>query len=111
MSKTVVQRGRYQIKRVYLNRSLTAFAESDFISQIRATPDYTSELLMTWTVSFDNGTDGADGILRLEADDTVTGAVTKDGGFMDVMRVDGGQKTSEFDEAIEVEFRGMPSDE
>lgn len=83
--------------------------EADFISQIRTTPDYTSELLMEWTVSFDD--DGTDGILRLVADDTVTGAVTADGGFMDVLRIDGGQKTSEFDEALPVEFRGMPSDE
>lgn len=64
---------------------------------------------MEWTVTFD--TDGTDGVLRLEADDTVTGAVTVDSGFMDVLRVDGGQKTSEFDEALAVEFRGMPSNE
>lgn len=109
MAKTVVQRGRYQIKRVYLNRDVSMIPEADFISQIRTTPDYTSELLMEWTVSFDD--DGTDGILRLVADDTVTGAVTADGGFMDVLRIDGGQKTSEFDEALPVEFRGMPSDE
>lgn len=110
MAKTVVQRGRYQIKRVALNRDISGFSASDFISQIRATDSHTSELLMEWGVSFDDGT-GANGILRLVADDTITGAVTRDSGFMDVLRVDGGQKTSEFNEAMFVEFRGMPSDE
>ena len=108
MAKTVVHRGRYQIKRVYLNRDLTGFTSADFVSQIRATDSYTSELLMEWTVTIE---DSGDGILRLEADDSVTGAVNAEGGFMDVMRIDGGQKTSEFDEARAVEFRGMPSDE
>ena len=111
MAKTVVHKGRYQIKRVDLNRSLTAYSASDFVSQIRATEDFNSELLMEWTVSFDDGGTGASGVLRLVADDTVTGAVQAKNGFMDVMRVDGAQKTSEFDQALEVEFRGMPSDE
>lgn len=109
MAKTVVHRGRYQIKRVYLNRDVSMFDETDFISQIRSTPDSTSELLMEWTVTFDD--DGADGVLRLEANDTVTGGVQSKTGFMDVLRVDGGQKISEFDEALTVEFRGMPSNE
>lgn len=109
MVKTVVHRGRYQIKRVDLNYDISGFSIGDFVSQIRATPEFDSALLMEWDVSFDNGT-GSDGILRLEADDTITGAVTADSGFWDIMRVDGGQKTSIFDEAIAVEFRGMPSD-
>lgn len=108
MAKTVVHRGRYQIKRVYLNRDISAFTAADFVSQIRSTPSHNSELLMTWTVSIE---DAAEGILRLEADDVATGAVQSESGFMDVMRIDGGQKTSEFDEALAVEFRGMPSDE
>lgn len=108
MAKTVVHRGRYQIKRVYLNRDISAFDAADFVSQIRATDSHTSELLMEWTVSIE---DDSEGILRLEADDTVTGGVNAVSGFMDVLRVDGGQKISEFDEALAVEFRGMPSDE
>lgn len=108
MAKTVVHRGRYQIKRVYLNRDLTGFTSADFVSQIRSTQDRTSELLMEWDVTIE---DSDEGILRLEADDSVTGAVQRESGFMDVMRIDGGQKTSEFDEALAVEFRGMPSDE
>ncbi len=108
--QTVVHKGRYAIKRVNLNEDLSSYSIGDFISQIRARPDRTSELIATWDIVFDNGT-GTDGVLRLTMEDDVTGAITHDEGFMDVMRVDGGQKTSCFDEPLAVEFRGMPSDE
>jgi len=108
--QTVVHKGRYAIKRVNLNEDLSGYSIANFISQIRARPEHTSELIVEWTVVFDNGT-GSDGVLRLTLDDSVTGAITHTSGFMDVMRVDGGQKTSLFDEALPVEFRGMPSDE
>ena len=107
--QTVVHKGRYAIKRVNLNEDISSYGAAAFISQIRARPEHTSELIVEWTVAFD--TDGTDGVLRLTLEDSVTGAITHTSGFMDVMRVDGGQKTSLFDEALPVEFRGMPSDE
>lgn len=107
--QTVVHKGRYAIKRVNLNEDLTGTVEADFIAQIRETPDRSSALIAEWDVSYD--TVAADGVLRLEMSATVTGLITQSSGFMDVMRTDGGQKVSCFDEALYVEFRGMPSDE
>lgn len=108
--QTVVHKGRYAIKRVNLNEDLSGYSIGNFVSQIRARPDRSSELIAEWEIVFDNGT-GTDGILRLTMEDEVTGAITQDTGYMDVMRIDGGQKTSCFDEPLPVEFRGMPSDE
>jgi len=108
MKQTVVHRGRYNIKLVNLNRDLTGMTPgTDFLSQIRETPDHRSELIAQWTITFE--TTGSDGLLRLTLDDSITSLITQDRGFMDLMRIEGGQPVSEFDESLPVEFRGMPS--
>jgi hypothetical protein len=108
LKQTVVHRGRYNIKLVNLNRDISAMTPStDFLCQIRATEDHTSELIAQWTLAFENT--GSDGLLRLTLDDSITSLITHKRGFMDLLRIEGGQPISEFDEALPVEFRGMPS--
>ena len=108
MKQTVIHRGRYNIKLVNLNRDISALTPgTDFLAQIRATPDHTSELIAQFTITFED--DGTDGVLRLTLDDSVTDTITHDRGFFDLVRMEGGQPISEFDEALPIEIRGMPS--
>lgn len=72
-------------------------------SQIRTQPDHTSELIATFNVAF--ATDGTDGELILTLDDAVTG-ITVDGGYMDILRVSGGEPLPVLDKPLEVIFQG-----
>lgn len=72
-------------------------------SEIRAAPARTAPLVATWVVSY--ATDGSDGELILTLDDTATGAIDVDRGYMDLKRVTGGEPVPVFDEPLEVIFR------
>lgn len=74
-----------------------------FTSQIRTQPDHESPLITTWSVVV---TDAVNGILTLTLDDTLTGQIQEDRGFMDLRRVSGGEPVPCFDRPLEVEFRG-----
>lgn len=108
MKQSVIHRGRYNIKLVNLNRDISTMTPgTDFKAQIRATENHTSELIAEFTITFED--DGSDGVLRLTLDDSITSLITHDRGFFDLMRIEGGQPISEFDEALPIEFRGMPT--
>jgi len=76
-----------------------------FTSEIRTEPTVASPLLATWVTTF--LTDGHDGKLKLVLDNSVTGSVAANSGYMDVKRVSGGEPLTVFDEPVEVAFRGV----
>lgn len=100
MKQIVVHKGRTKTLPVSLGYDVS----NDVISsEIRAEKDRASTLIATWTVSF--LTDGTDGELILRLDDSITGAVTKETGYMDLKRVSGGEPIPVFDEVLEVLFK------
>jgi hypothetical protein len=99
--KIIVHKGRTNT--VTVNMGIDVSADT-ITSEIRADPDQSSELIATWVVTKPNG--GADGVLLLKLDDTITKAITANGGFMDLKRMFGGEPVAVFDKPIEVDFRG-----
>jgi hypothetical protein len=79
-------------------------SDDTITSEIRAAPVNTSPLIATWAVTF--ATDGSDGELILTLDDTATGAIDVDRGYMDLKRMTGGEPVPVFDKPIEVIFQG-----
>jgi len=99
MKQIVVKKGRT----VMIPVSLGFDASNDsFTSQIRAEKNSESELIATWNVSF--STDGIDGELVLTLDDSVTRDITRTIGYMDLVRITGGEPIPVFDELLEVYF-------
>lgn len=74
-----------------------------FSSQIRAGKSQTSELIATWIASFK--TDGTDGEVLLTLDNTITAAIVKTTGYMDLKRITGGEPIPVFDDPLEVLFK------
>ena len=72
-------------------------------SQIRANKTSTADLIAEWDVSFE--TDGTDGVLRLEIDDSVTELITHKTGYMDLRRVSGGEPYPVFAQPVKVNFK------
>jgi hypothetical protein len=101
-NQVVVHKARTNTLIVDLGEDVSA---DTFTSEIRAEPDHTSTLLMTWVVDFE--TDGTDGRLELTVDNLITEQITVDSGYMDVKRVSGGEPVPMFDKPLEVIFRGV----
>ncbi len=100
-NKVIVHKNRTNTLTVKLGIDVS----SDTItSQIRAEPDHTSTLIAEWTVAME--TDGTDGVLILTMDNTITSQITVDSGFMDILRISGGEPLPVFDKPLEVSFRG-----
>lgn len=100
MDQVVVHRGRT----VTLPVSLGIDVSSDeFESQIREEADFESDLIAEWTISF--LTDGTDGELILVLDDSITSAIEKTVGYMDLKRITGGEPVPVFDAPLEVIFK------
>lgn len=101
MSKPIiVHKGRTTVVQL----SLGYDASNDtFTSQIRVDKDKDSDLIAAWAVSF--ATDGVDGELLLTLDDSVSEAIEKSVGYMDVKRVTGSEPVSVFDDPLEVHFK------
>ncbi len=100
MKQVIVYKGRT----VILPVSLGVDISQDIItSEIRVGKSQSSALIATWIVSF--ATDGVDGKLILTLDDSVTTAITKSTGYMDLKRITGGEPLSVFDEPLEVLFK------
>lgn len=98
----VVDRGRTTVLSVGLGYDVSGDV---LTSEIRADRDSTSQLIAAWSVSF--LTDGTDGELVLTLDDSVTSAIVKSKGYMDIKRVTGGEPVSVFSEPIPVVIKGV----
>lgn len=98
----IVHKGRTNIVPVSLGMDVSG---DTITSEIRAKPVATSELIASWTVSFE--TDGSDGeiILTLDDSDTVDIAYTR--GYMDLKRVTAGEPVPVFDKPLHVEFKDV----
>jgi hypothetical protein len=100
-NKVIVHKNRTNTLKVNLGIDVSG---DTITSQIRAEPDHTSTLIAEWTVT--NETDGVDGVLILTMDNTITSQITVDSGFMDLLRISGGEPLPVFDKPLEVSFRG-----
>lgn len=100
----VVQKGRFNSKNLNLNMDVTG---DTIISEIREQADQGSDLIATWTVVT---VDASLGTFTLQLDDS-DGLITQARGFMDVLRMSGGQPLSLLDEPLAVEFRGTVTHE
>ena len=99
-NKIIVHKNRTNVILVDLGIDITG---DTITSQVRAEQDHTSELITSFTVAV---TDAATGMLTLTIDDTLSGAITVDSGYMDIRRVSGGEPVVVLDRPLEVEFRG-----
>jgi hypothetical protein len=100
-NKVIVHKGRTVTIEIDLGIDISA---DTFFSEIRAEPTSQSPLICTWTVVF--LTDGHDGKLKLTLDDSITGPIAANSGYMDLKRVTGSEPVPVFDEPLEVTFRG-----
>lgn len=100
-NQVVVQKGRTNTIIVKMGFDVSA---DTFTSEIRSEPDVESTLIAAWSVAW--VTDGTDGDLKLTLDNTVTGAIDANSGYMDLKRVTGGEPVAVFDQPLEVLFRG-----
>jgi hypothetical protein len=100
-NQLVVHKGRTNT--VIVNMGIDVSGE-DLYSQIRTEPELDATLIADWDVSF--LTDGVDGKLVLVLDDTITSEIAEQGGYMDVLRISGGEPVPVFDRPLEVVFRG-----
>jgi len=100
MKQVTVHKGRTVILPVSLGMDVS---QDIITSQIREDKRRTSQLIATWSVSFD--TDGTDGELILTLDNTVTAAITNVIGYMDLKRVTDGEPVNIFDDPLEVVFK------
>lgn len=99
MGQITVTKGRTKTIGVGLGFDIS---QDDFVSEIRAEKNRTSDLLGTWSIT--KLTDGTDGELVLVLDDAISAAITKDSGWMDIKRVSNGEPIDVFDEPLEVIF-------
>lgn len=100
MDQIVVHKGRTVIVPVSLGFDVS----NDVItSEIRTDKDAESDLIATWDVTY--LTDGIDGELILTLDDSVTAAIEKSSGYMDLKRMSGGEPVNVFDDPLEVLFK------
>jgi hypothetical protein len=99
MQQVTVKKGRTKTLPVGLGYDVSG---DELESEIRVGKTRQSELIATWTVSY--LTDGTDGELILTLDDTITGAIERSSGWMDLKRVSNGEPIAVFDEPLEVVF-------
>lgn len=102
MEQIKVDKGRTVVLEVKLGFDVS---QSVITSDIRVDKDPRSDLIATWAVSF--LTDGTDGDLLLTLDESITQAITKAKGYMDLKKVTGGKPVSVFSEPLEVLFRNV----
>lgn len=91
MSDIIVYKNRTNRITVALGSDVSA---DTFESQIRERALVTATLIAEWTVTF--LTDGTDGELVLELDDSALLAVTTKTGYMDIKRISGGEPYAVF---------------
>ena len=101
MNKVIVHKNRTNTISLDLGFDVSG---DTITSEIRTEADHESTLLATWVVTFE--TDGTDGKLILTLDNTFTGQIDVDSGFMDIKRISAGEPLPVLDRPLEVEFRG-----
>ena len=101
MSSINVPKGRTKHLPVFLNMDTSL---DTITSQIRTQPDREAPLVATWSVS--PVTDGSDGKYIFSLTSTVAGQILADSGYMDILRVSGGEELSILRQPIPVEFTG-----
>lgn len=99
-NKVIVHKNRTNTIQVDLGIDISG---DTVTSEIRTEEDVESTLIATWVVTVTNATEG---LLTLVLDDTTTGQITVDSGFMDLKRVSSGEPLAVFDRPLEVSFRG-----
>lgn len=100
-NEVVVHKNRTNVITVDMGMDVSG---DTLLSEIRAEPDVESLLIVTWGVEFT--TDGTDGLLTLTLDDSVLSGIAATSGYMDILRVSGGEPLPVFDRPLEVSFRG-----
>lgn len=100
----VVHKGRVNTKTLKLNMDTTG---ETIKSEIRERPDIASPLIATWTVT---EVDEATGEYNLFLDDSDS-LITQATGFMDVIRISGGQPIPCFNRVLAIEFEGSVTHE
>lgn len=94
-----VIKGRTNQVRVLTGLDLT---NETISSEIRSQKSPSSTLIATWQVAFE--TDGADGVVILTLDDSVSKEIQHKTGYMDLKRVSAGEPLSVFKEPLLVVF-------
>lgn len=72
-------------------------------SQVRTGPDRSYPLLLNFVVTT---VDASNGEYTLTIDDTFTSQVVVDSGYMDILRITGGEPVPVFEEPLQVIFKG-----
>lgn len=104
MAKIVVHKGRVNVKSLKLNTDTTG---ETIKSEIRERDNIASPLIATWTVTAVDASAGEYNLFLDDSDSLIEHAT----GFMDVIRISGGQPIPAFDEPLAVEFRGSVTHE
>lgn len=102
MASVNVFRNRTTVVQFDLNQDITG---DTIVAEIRADRASTSTLIATWTVAITDASLGT-GTLTL---DNSSAAITDTVGWMDMLRVTGGEPISLFDEPLRVVFVDMPT--
>lgn len=97
----VIQKGRTNTFDVDMGMDVSADTLS---SQVRAEPNVESALIMDFVVTKPNG--GADGLVRLSVDNTITAQIAAFSGYMDIKRIVGTEPVPVFEKPLEVVFQG-----
>lgn len=105
MTQLKIHRGRTHVSVVSLGRDISGMT---FKSEIRAGQSPDADLIAVWGISIIG--DGSTGQLRLSLDNSITSQVTETIGYMDVLRVEGGEPYSEFSAPLQVVFIDMPTE-
>jgi len=100
-NEVIVHKGRTNVLKINMNEDLT---DVDITSEIRLEPDQTSELLATWTVTYETNAAAGVLVLTLLAIDTIDITATR--GYMDLKKVVDEEPYAVFDRPLEVVFRG-----
>lgn len=100
-NEIVVYKGRRNVITVGLGIDVSG---DTFKSQIRSEPELDAPLICEWVITF--ATTGADGELVLTLDDSITSNIQVNSGYMDLLRISGGEPLPVFDRVVDVVFRG-----
>lgn len=101
----VVHRNRTNVHLVSVGFDV---AGQTILSEIRETTNSQSDLIAAWSVEIVG--DGSSGELRLSLDNSVTREITHNVGYMDILRIQGGEPYSILEGPIQVCFMDLPTD-
>lgn len=101
MATIKIKRSRTNVKLLFLGYDIS---DDEFVSEIRATKDQSSPVIVAWAITPE--TDGTDGKLRLTLDDSVMADIppSMKKGYMDVKRITDGEPIPVHDGIITVKI-------